>query len=286
MPRSFIVQHFSIFVEIILLIFLPASVVFILTTPADLALPATRFYKFLTILAAFGSSIVALNLVYDAERNKEQEDKQLALSTTNAVNRLWTDENKYIQKVFDDAPDFCKEIQPDVFNNFEAPVDLKLTDKTIATETAIAIRLFQSWDDYRNLWTSGIEDQTDVFSWITSFLSWGHSQRLKMYWAKLRSNYPIETIIFANYIFQNADEMRLLRANQGGKASTLDYYRTANQMIPTIVKIFGSKYPNLDSPIKSWPEIEKYINNEARFPSDIKDSQNQTKQLVGAWLQK
>jgi hypothetical protein len=262
MKKSFLLTYFGKITLTTLIFFLVGSLTVIIISPDPALIEQSKFYKFLTILAAFGSAVIALNLLYDTERSAYQQELQLQLSTVAAIDRMWITQITNLRSSFSDAPVFVTQLlsqtlDPTILTemNAQKPQTMDIA-KTKVTETEISIRLFQSWEDYRTLQD---QDVTGSYVWLCNFLMWAQSDILFEYWKKLQSNFALTTIIFGNFLFTKANELKLMKS-QNGKLTTIDYYKMASSMVPKMNEIFNvTVYPNLNQPQQDWETIQSLI---------------------------
>lgn len=249
------VKRFPTILAVMVVVFVVVTVIFTVKQPGE-EFEKSTFYRLFLIVAAFGTVFIALNLYYDALKTRETRAAEQELSTTAVIDRLWLRQNEYMQANFDSAPTLVMQMYPEIdFKQVERPCD----DKCKVTETVIAIRAFQAWEDYRTL---AALDQTGAYVWMVNDLRWGQSARLYDLWTRLQANFALSTIRFGNAIFQNSWELNKLQREQGGVLYPIDYYRQAAKLVPQLRELWNrDTIPDLDKISEhpeQWSEVARY----------------------------
>lgn len=242
-------RYSEVLTSLILLMVL-AMIVYVVLGPRNFQ--DTVLYRILVILGSGATIFIVFYFIYKAQRDVQIAEEKIDRQTALVVDRLGENMDIYFQAHFDSAPRLIMQMYPETpFHPREEPRASGDRDSVAVAESNVAIHVFQTWEDYRTLHTL---DTTGELVWISYFLHWSQSDILFRYWKRLQANFALSTILFGNLLFQGGCRLRRQRAAQGGRLTTLDYWREAARLLGAInVSFDRTRLPDLDK-IEAGPE--------------------------------
>lgn len=152
-------------------------------------------HKFLTFISGFASAFIAMNLYFDAVTREEDTRKYLANKTVDMIHGLWLRPNNDLSGKFDYLGTLPSEMYP----------QLNIQNKSDMEKTVMAINIFQNLENYKVLYD---QNPRELSLWLCHFLQWMQSTTLQNIWPKLKHNYKPSTIVFVEFLFKHANELK------------------------------------------------------------------------------
>ena len=173
-------------------------------------------YRLMMLLTGGAGLFVALTLYHQARSQEVATEKALELSTIKIIKDLWITPNLRLAHDYENLGTIPAEMYP----------DLSITSSQDMHQVAFAISIFQIFEDYKTIYT---HDKTGVNIWLGNFLNWAQSDTLQQLWPRLKINYQPSTIRMTEALFEAANEIKALRAQQG-QVSYQDYQAVIDKL--------------------------------------------------------
>ncbi|MSR05130.1 MAG: hypothetical protein EXS04_06005 [Phycisphaerales bacterium] len=173
-------------------------------------------YRLMMLLTGGAGLFVALTLYHQARSQEIATEKALELSTIKIIKDLWITPNLRLAHDYEKLGTIPAEMYP----------DLSITSSQDMHQVAFAISIFQIFEDYKTIYT---HDKTGVNIWLGNFLNWAQSDTLQQLWPRLKINYQPSTIRMTEALFEAANQIKALRAQQG-QVSYQDYQAVIDRL--------------------------------------------------------
>ena len=173
-------------------------------------------YRLMMLLTGGAGLFVALTLYHQARSQEIATEKALELSTIKIIKDLWITPNLRLAHDYENLGTIPAEMYP----------DLSIKSSQDMHQVAFAISIFQIFEDYKTIYT---HDKTGVNIWLGNFLNWAQSDTLQQLWPRLKINYQPSTIRMTEALFEAANKIKALRAQQG-QVSYQDYQAVIDRL--------------------------------------------------------
>jgi len=184
--------------------------------------------KVLRVISGFTLIILTCNIFINTfVANRDVYEKN-AKNTLEIVNRNFLNIYKLFSESLPYSFDLYVETHPDI--DFSKQSNKRnhhqLDDHYLVTakETTICIFLIQAMEDFL---TIGMYDKTGPEVWISIFLGWLHSNKLIVFWNKMKDSYSIDTQYFVNDMIKKVDILKKQREQN----KPVDYIAVAKSVI-------------------------------------------------------
>lgn len=172
-------------------------------------LTESKLYEFIQFIAGFASAFIAINLYYDVAAREEDTKQDLMNKNVSLVNDLWLAPTQELSKNFDNLGSMPAEMFPQV----------TITNREDMDKLVMAMRIFQTLENYKVIYERNPRELT---LWLRHYLQWAQSPTLQQLWPKLMHNYKPDTVVFVEFLFKYANELK----NTG--LTSQDYINMAN----------------------------------------------------------